>query len=167
MRLTKAGIFTAMDFILAFMPIHLIRTLNRPIREKILICFMMSLGVMAGAISSYKISISDKTFAGDLLSGTVLMAMWNELEALLGIVAACIPCLKAPGERLLHRLGLLSSRMEITRPSFVISLQDQPSPSSSSGSDLLHPAQLGGGNGKGTKAEKSVASTFEVDHSVP
>jgi hypothetical protein len=166
-RITEAGILTAMDFILAFMPIHLIRTLNRSTRERVLICFMMSLGIMAGVISSYKISISDKTFAGDLLSGTVLLAMWNELEALLGIVAACIPCLKAPGEQLLHHFGLLSSRMEIPRPSFVLSLQDRPSPQSSSGSSRLLFVPSSEGSGKGTNAEKVAVSTLEVDYSVP
>jgi hypothetical protein len=166
-RLTEAGILALMDFILALMPIHLIRTLNRSTREKILICLMMSLGITAGVISSYKSSISDKAFAGDLLSGTVLIAMWNELEALLGIIAACIPCLKAPGERLLHQFGLLSSRMEITRPSFVMSLQSRAPPQSPNGSDLPHSVQSHGGSGKETKAEKIVVSTVVVDNSVP
>jgi hypothetical protein len=166
-RLTEAGFLTAIDFTLALMPIHLIRRLNRRTREKILICFMMSLGLMAGVISSYKISISDKTFRGDLLSGTVILAMWNELEALLGIVAACVPCLKAPGERLLHRVGLLATRGEMTRPSFVISLQDQISHHTSNGSDPLHSLPSSGGSGKGSDLDKRNVVTVEVDRSVP
>ena len=164
----EAGILAFMDFILAFMPIHLIRTLNRRTSEKILICFMMSLGMVAGAISSYKISISDKTFSGDLLIGTLKMAMWCDLEALLGIVAACVPCLKAPGERLLHRFGILVSRVEITRPSFVMSLQEQAPPQSSSSSDLPNSVPSSKREKKGKKEkEKSVVSAVEVDNSVP
>jgi hypothetical protein len=124
---------------------------------------------MAGAIASYKISISDKAFRGDLMSGTVILAMWNELEALLGIVAACVSCLKAPGERLLHRVGLLASRVEMTRPSFVISLQDQNSPHTSYGSDPSNSLPSSGGSGKGSDLDKSNPNivAVEVDRSVP
>ena len=165
-RLIEAGLLTAIDFILAFMPIHLIRGLNRRTSEKILICFMMSLGLMAGVIASYKISISDKTFRGDLMSGTVILAMWNELEALLGIVAACVPCLKAPGERLLHRVGLLATRAEMTRPSFVISLQDHNSPHTANGSGPSYSLPSSGGSGKGSDLDRSNTVTVEVDSSV-
>jgi hypothetical protein len=165
--LIEAGFLTTIDFILALMPIHLIRRLNRRTSEKILICFMMSLGMMAGVISLYKVAITDKTFKGDLMSGTVILSMWNELEALLGIVAACVPCLKAPGERLLHRFGLLAARGQMTRPSFVLSHQDQTESHTSKGSDPPHPFPLSGGSGKGSDLDKSSTVTVEVDRSVP
>jgi hypothetical protein len=157
---------TAIDFTLAMMPIHLMRRLNRRTSEKILICFMMSLGLGAGAISSYKISISDKTFRGDLLADTVPLAMWNELEALLGLVAACVPCLKAPGERALLRLGLLAGgeKMGMTKPSFVMTLQDHGNAAGGQDGDDLHPSSSvpsSGGSGKES------AVVVEVHNSVP
>lgn len=85
----------------------------------------MAMGLLAAAIAAYRMAISDETFAGDLVSGTVMMSMWCMLEVLLGIVAACLAPLKAPTERLLHRVGLLASKGEATRPSFVVSLQEQ------------------------------------------
>lgn len=108
------------DFILALMPVQLIRTLKRSTREKALICGLMAMGLIAAAIAAYRISISDATFTGDLLSTTVMMSVWSLMETLLGVIAASSPCLKAPAEELLHRIGLLSGRkFDITRPSFV------------------------------------------------
>ena len=85
----------------------------------------MSLGLLAAAIAAYRMALSDKTFAGDLVSGTVMMSMWCMLEVLLGIVAACMAPLKAPAERFLHSIGMLASREEMTRPSFVVSLPER------------------------------------------
>ncbi|KAL5385073.1 hypothetical protein DPSP01_004884 [Paraphaeosphaeria sporulosa] len=113
------------DTILALLPIHLIRTLHRSPREKVLICFLMATGLLAAAIAAYRMGLSKAAFAGDLLSSTVMMSMWCMLEVLLGIIAACLAPLKAPAERFLHRAGLLVSRREVTRPSFVVSLGER------------------------------------------
>jgi hypothetical protein len=40
------------------------------------------------------------------------LAIWNVVEAQTGIIAACIPCLKSPCERVLRRFGLLSTCTE-------------------------------------------------------
>lgn len=157
---------TAIDFTLAMMPIILIRHLNRRTSEKILICFMMSLGLGAGAIASYKISISDETFRGDLMASTVPLAMWNELEALLGIVAACVPCLKSPGEKILLKLGWLAGgeKMGMTKPSFVLSLQDHGNAAGGhDGNDLHQSSSVPSSGGSG----KESAMVVEVDKSVP
>lgn len=163
----KAGILVTIDFILALMPIQLIRTLNRSTREKILISCLMALGLMAAAIAAYRTSISNKTFAGDLLSTTVKMSMWCMLEAQLGIIAACAATLKAPVERIVRQLGLLASRVEMTKPSFVLSLQDrEPSPASDD-SNPLHYTNSGGESGKEARTTKSGASTLDMERALP
>ncbi|KAL1604812.1 hypothetical protein SLS60_004352 [Paraconiothyrium brasiliense] len=124
-QLTKTGLLVLNDVILALLPIHLIRTLHRSPREKFLICCLMAMGLVAAAIAAYRMGISDATFAGDLLSSTVMMSMWCMLEVLLGIIAACLAPLKAPAERVLHRAGVLVTRGTLTRPSFVMSLGEQ------------------------------------------
>jgi len=100
-----------MDFILATMPVQLIRTLPRPLRERILISCLMAMGLLATGIAAYKIPLSREVNSGDPLSATVRMSLWNKLEEQLGLIAACLPCLKAQMEELLHRLGILKTRM--------------------------------------------------------
>jgi len=115
------------DIILALMPVRLIRTLNRPTAEKILICCLMATGIAAGVVSVYSITLSDKVFGGNLLSTTVTLSLWCSIELLLGVIAACLPFLKASTERLLRRFGLLADRPDMTKPSFVRSIDDQES----------------------------------------
>ncbi|KAF2115960.1 hypothetical protein BDV96DRAFT_492371 [Lophiotrema nucula] len=160
------SILVLIDVLLAVMPIHLIRTLHRSRREKILISCLMALGLLAAAIAAYRMSITNSTFAGDLLSSTVMMSMWSELEVLLGIMAACSAPLKAPAERLLKRMGLLASRMEMTRPSFVLSLQDRE-PSRSSETDRLDSAHTGGESIEKLKTGNRGVSTVEIERGVP
>jgi Fungal rhodopsin domain len=105
------GIMIMMDFILATLPVQLIRNLQRPLREKILISCLMAMGLLATSIAAYKIPLSREVNNGDPLSATVKLALWNKLEEQLGLIAACLPCLKAQMEDLLHRLGILKSRI--------------------------------------------------------
>jgi hypothetical protein len=115
------------DFILAIMPVQLIRSLQRPIRERVLIGCLMGMGLLATSIAAYKIPLSREVNNGDMLSATVKLSLWNKLEEQLGLIAACLPCLKAQMEHLLHRLGILKSRIG-RRPTFVTSLKETGSP---------------------------------------
>ena len=99
------------DFILATMPVQLIRTLPRPLRERVLICCLMAMGLLATGIAAYKIPLSRQVNNGDPLSATVKLSLWNKLEEQLGLIAACVPCLKAQMEHLLHQLGILKTHM--------------------------------------------------------
>lgn len=127
------------------------------------------MGLLAAAIAAYRMALSDAAFAGDLLSSTVMMSMWCMLEVLLGIIAACLAPLKAPAERLLYRAGLLVSRGEVTRPSFVVSLAERegegrempPSRSTNGevGKDSVH-------EGQGGKKERTDVSAVEVGRGV-
>ncbi|KAN0090318.1 hypothetical protein V8E51_018897, partial [Hyaloscypha variabilis] len=105
------GIMIVMDFILATMPVQLIRTLPRPLRERVLICCLMAMGLLATGIAAYKIPLSRQVNNGDPLSATVKLSLWNKLEEQLGLIAACLPCLKAQMEHLLHQLGILKTHM--------------------------------------------------------
>lgn len=160
------------DVILALLPIHLIRTLHRSVRERILICCLMATGLLAAAIAAYRMGISDETFAGDLVSSTVMMSMWCMLEVLLGIVAACMAPLKAPAERLLYRAGILVSRGQMTRPSFVMSLAEQGTEGEISPSrgtddsvlkDSVHSGEGRNKNGLRSEAEE-VQRDYQRDH---
>ncbi|KAH7081358.1 hypothetical protein BKA63DRAFT_206862 [Paraphoma chrysanthemicola] len=160
------GILVANDVVLALMPIQLIRTLHRTIREKVLICCLMAMGLVAAAVAAYRIGISDKTFAGDLLSSTVSMSMWCMLEVLLGIIAACLPTLKAPAERVLHRLGWLESHVDLSRPSFVVSLPEREASPGSDHSDQVDSVHSKGLLGKCRKGKPAV-SAIEVNRGEP
>ncbi|KAH6715137.1 hypothetical protein BKA61DRAFT_721895, partial [Leptodontidium sp. MPI-SDFR-AT-0119] len=110
------------DFILALMPIQLIRILHRPLPEKILISCLMAMGLLATAIAAIKMTTFHGAFLGDPLSSTVMGSLWAKLEEQVGITAACIPCLKAPAERFLRRVGILATRLgqSAELPSFVV-----------------------------------------------
>jgi hypothetical protein len=93
------------------MPVQLIRPLPRPLRERVLICCLMAMGLLATGIAAYKIPLSRQVNNGDPLSATVKLSLWNKLEEQLGLIAACLPCLKAQMELLLHQLGILKPHM--------------------------------------------------------
>jgi hypothetical protein len=111
-----------MDFILALMPIQLIRTLHRPLPERILISCLMAMGLLATTIAAIKMTTFKGAFLGDPLSSTVIGSLWAKLEEQVGIIAACMPCLKGPAEKFLRRVGILATRFgqSIELPSFVV-----------------------------------------------
>ena len=107
-----------MDLVLSLMPIRLIRNLNRSTSEKILIGALMSLGLLATAISCAKMTTFTTFGKGDIMQATILPSLWAKLEEQVGIIASSLPCLKNPVEQLLKRLGILKEH-QLTRPSFV------------------------------------------------
>ncbi|KAK1752881.1 hypothetical protein QBC47DRAFT_281985, partial [Echria macrotheca] len=108
--LTTALITVATDLILALLPLTFIVHMNKTLREKILLISLMGLGLIASAASICKIvNVTSKSLTGDALQDGVDVTFWGLLEIQLGIIAACVPCLKRFVERMLHRLGLLSS----------------------------------------------------------
>ena len=114
-----------MDLILSLMPIRLIRTLTRSTSEKILIGALMALGLLATVIAGLKMTTFKEFGKGDPMQQTVRPSLYAKMEEQVGIIALSLPCLKAPVERLLKRLGILKEH-HLTRPSFVntMSLHD-------------------------------------------
>ncbi|KAF2475932.1 uncharacterized protein BDR25DRAFT_339869 [Lindgomyces ingoldianus] len=118
----SSAFYTTMDLILALMPIKLVRSLNRPLSEKILIGCLMATGLLATGIAGAKMTTFNSLGQGDPMQATVKPSMWAKLEELVGIIAACMPCLKSPAQNLLRRLGLFSGDGMGSRPSFVKTL---------------------------------------------
>jgi len=119
-----------MDFALATMPIALLRTLHRPRREKILIGCLMAMGLFATAIAAYIMTLSGKVLRGDTLSTTVKLSLWRRTEILVGLIAACLPCLKSRAEKVLHRIGVFTGELDVPMGTFDIP-QKLQSPNSS------------------------------------
>ncbi|KAL6708863.1 hypothetical protein ACN47E_002270 [Coniothyrium glycines] len=113
-----AGVYIVMDLILSLMPIRLIRTLSRSRTEKILICILMSLGLLATSMACAKMTTFTSFGKGDLMQDTIKPSLWAKLEEQVGIIASSLPCLKSPVESLLKRCGVLREH-QLTQPSFV------------------------------------------------
>lgn len=95
------------DIIYATIPLTFLRHVRRSARDRFVIGFLMSLGLVASAASIVKTVIVQRfdgttDYAGHGLS----IAVWASIEAQVGIIAACIPCLRGPYLRLLGRLGI-------------------------------------------------------------
>tara|TARA_R110002003_G_scaffold279_22_gene18201 strand:- start:42914 stop:43405 length:492 start_codon:yes stop_codon:yes gene_type:complete len=116
-----------MDLILSLMPIRLISTLNRSTSEKILICILMALGLLATAVACAKMTTFKAFGKGDPMQATIMPSLWAKLEEQVGIIATSAPCLKNPVERLLKSMGVLKEH-QLSRPSFVadMSLPEMP-----------------------------------------
>jgi hypothetical protein len=115
------AIYIIMDLTLSLMPIRLIRTLNRSTSEKILICVLMALGLLATAVQCAKMTTFNDFGKGDPMQGTILPSMWAKLEEQVGIIASSAPALKSPVEQLLKKMGILKEH-QLSRPSFVADL---------------------------------------------
>jgi hypothetical protein len=119
--LTIPAIYIATDLALSLMPIRLIRTLHRSTSEKILICVLMALGLLATAVACAKMTTFTTFGQGDPMQGTIMPSMWAKVEEQVGIIASSAPCLKSPMETMLKKLGILKEH-QLARPSFVADL---------------------------------------------
>jgi hypothetical protein len=85
----------------------------------------MAMGLFAAGIALYKMVITVKVSKGDILSITVESALWNRLEGLVGLIAACMPCLKSRAERFLRRICNFPKNTDLSKPSFVMLLEER------------------------------------------
>jgi hypothetical protein len=140
------------------MPLTFIWTLRRPIRERILIGCLMGLGIFATATAivradRLRIEVEQTLFEH------LYLAIWAKLELDAGIIAACAPCLKAPAENFLRRLGILTSRASnaISKPSFVTSDAHRDRPSGQVSIVLLN-GEAGSCDGRSQNSEAKPSS---------
>ncbi len=99
------------DIILSLMPSTFILHIRRPLRERLVILFLMGLGIFASAASITKtVIIQSYNDSGDT---GLRIALWAAVEEQVGIIAACLPCLKSLFHRGLQRLGLVSTTAPI------------------------------------------------------
>lgn len=106
---TNGAIAVITDVMLALTPLTFLRSIRRSTRERSVIATLMGLGLVAAAGAVVRMTLM-RTYGqtGDILWDCVALITWSVVEAQLGIVAACVPCLKSPSERALRRVGLLS-----------------------------------------------------------
>jgi hypothetical protein len=101
------------DIIFTFIPLTFIYKIKRPLREKIVVSILMALGIVASAASIVRLTLAKKYGPNsDRLYDFIGLALWSNIEGEMAIIAACVPYLKSPSEKVLRRLGLLSSRTE-------------------------------------------------------
>jgi hypothetical protein len=83
--------------------------LNRPLREKVILAGLMGLGLFASGAAVVKLLLTKKYVTGpDPLWDMFDLGIWAMVELFVGIYAASIPCLRAPFEAFLRKMGILT-----------------------------------------------------------
>ncbi|KAK0624311.1 hypothetical protein B0T14DRAFT_428371 [Immersiella caudata] len=116
----SSGVNTATDLALSLAPMVVLWKLRRPMRERILVCALMAVGLLASASSLVKAVIIQEWGNPDV-DGWALaesIATWTVVEQELAVIAACSPSLKGPLQRFLGKLGILLTRYD-SRVSFM------------------------------------------------
>ncbi|KAF2415485.1 hypothetical protein EJ08DRAFT_601037 [Tothia fuscella] len=104
---TISGVNIASDIIFSLLPLTFIRSIRRPLIEKSILAFLMSLGLFASAAALVKITkFKDFSVRTDPTYNRTGVAIFGWLEAHIGILAVCVPSLSGPFQRGLRRLGL-------------------------------------------------------------
>ena len=106
--LTAASILIILtDVIFALIPLTFLHHVRRSLRDRLIIGFLMSLGLFASAAAVVKtIMVQRFNQADDPAGHGMSIALWASIEAQVGIIAACIPCLRAAFLRFLGRVGI-------------------------------------------------------------
>ena len=93
--------------VFAVLPLFFILKINRPLREKIVLCLLMGLGILCAAASIPKfISYSVFASGGDTTKNASGVVVWSQIELYVGITAACIPMLRSFFESALRKIGV-------------------------------------------------------------
>ena len=99
----KIGIYNGVisiliDWVLATLPIAFLWDTKLSRRTKISICVLMSMGYFTGICAIIRTvefkRVSDAGKLADFSWKTIDLRIWGFLENVIGIIAACIPCLK-------------------------------------------------------------------------
>ena len=96
------------DVLLSLAPMVMLWNLHRPLRERILVCCLMGIGLLASVSCIVKAVIVQRWGMGETDTWALAMsiATWTMIEELLAVLAACSPSLKGPLERFLRRIGI-------------------------------------------------------------
>lgn len=96
-RLAGIGILT--DVIFVIMPLPIVWRLHRPLRERLIIAFLLSLILCATAAASVKLYyVRVIVLEGEQLRSLVAPTLWSRIEEIALIAAACAPSLKSSTE---------------------------------------------------------------------
>jgi hypothetical protein len=125
---TGSGVNIVTDVLLSLAPAVFLRKLNRPLRERMFICFLMGLGLIASAWSIIKTVQVQKFYDptlpfDDLFPIGISISTYTILEQLTGILAACVPALKGILQSCLGSMGvsLTDSRSRPGRSGYIMS----------------------------------------------
>ena len=113
MSTTGSAINLVTDLCLSLSPVTFLWKLNRPMRERILVCLLMGTGLFASAASIAKAVIVLNWVhvpGDDLWSMAVSIATWTVTEQFFGVMAACFPFLKPLVQRCLTHFGISLTR---------------------------------------------------------
>ena len=103
--------FFATDVLLALLFVHVIRQTRRPLREKIVVCLLICLGLLCAAAIIPKVVLIAKNgnSIADYTYEAANIYFWTTVEVYWGIIGVSMPALKSEFEAMLKKLGLLSS----------------------------------------------------------
>jgi uncharacterized membrane protein len=104
-----SSVNVATDLVFAALPFNFLRKVQRPLRERVIIGMLMALGVFAAGASLIKLLAASKFGeTNDPTGESIKIGMWSSIEILVGLITACIPCLRSPFQRALEFFGLVS-----------------------------------------------------------
>jgi hypothetical protein len=104
-----SAIVIVTDVLFSLIPLTFLHHIRRSVPHRIVIAILMSLGLVASGASAVKTAMVyqfDRN--GDPSGKGMAIALWASIEAQVGIIAACIPCLRAAFLRFLSRIGIYS-----------------------------------------------------------
>ncbi|KAK3685271.1 hypothetical protein B0T22DRAFT_500226 [Podospora appendiculata] len=102
-----SGLNIAMDVLLSLAPMAVLWNLRRPARERVLVCFLTGIGLLASVSSVMKmVTMLSWAPTRDPWAASMVIGTWTILEQLLAVTAACSPSLKGPIQRMLSRCGV-------------------------------------------------------------
>lgn len=111
-----SGINIATDIFLSLAPMFIFWNLRRPLRERVLVCVLTGLGLLASLASIRKVTIMLKwgrpDVQGDIWELSTAINTMTILEQFLAVLAACSPSLKGPIQRGLAKWGVLLTRYD-------------------------------------------------------
>jgi hypothetical protein len=99
-------LFIFNDLVCALLPLSFINKIHRPLREKVVLVLLMGSGLFASACAIIKIWRISHVPIKDPTYDSIILGVWAHLEQIVGIIVACVPCLKALFETVMLRLGL-------------------------------------------------------------
>lgn len=95
------------DVIFSLMPLTFLHEIHvSQQRDRVVIGLLMALGLFASAASVVKtVYVHQFDEGGDFPGKGLSICLWGSIEVQIGIIAACIPCLRAGFLRFLNRIG--------------------------------------------------------------
>ena len=98
------------DIVFALLPASVVRIIRRPLREKVIICVLMALGLLASVLAIIKSYVVNHTAAtpSDRTREALKIMILSMLEYEVALFAACVPGLRRPFKDIMRKLGITS-----------------------------------------------------------